>query len=88
MGQLVTTASSAAAGTDIASLLSPVGVGVGGAVIATTLVVLLALLEITTAAESQRLRSQQSLLLATISPLLGAFGGIVLYESLVILEFL
>lgn len=73
---LVSSASSTAI-----SLLSPVGVGVGGMFVSAALVVLLGYLDLFDASgrESQRMRQT---LVATIVPLAVVFTGVVVYQSL------
>lgn len=74
--------SSASAGVSSAtSLLSPVGVGVGGIFVAVALVALLAYLDLFDASEQEQ-SSVRSMLVATIIPLLLTFSGIVLFQSL------
>lgn len=74
--------SSASAGVSAAtSLLSPVGLGVGGIFVAAALVLLLAYLDLfdASAIDDPEVRTT---VLATVVPLALTFGAIVLFESL------
>lgn len=74
--------SSASAGISAAvSLLSPVGLGVGGIFVAAALVVLLAYLDLFDASELDA-PAARTTVLATIVPLGLTFGAIVLFKSL------
>jgi len=75
-------ASSSAAGVSatVTSLLSPVGMGVGGVAVALALVYLLARLDIVSAREDVDERVQR-MLVATVVPLALTFAGIVAFNA-------
>lgn len=77
-------ASSSAAGVSstVTSLLSPIGVGVGGIFVAVTLVALLAYLDLLDTTGNEETRN---MVVATVIPLLFAFGGVVLFKSLAVI---
>ena len=78
------TSSAAGASTSVASLLSPVGTGVGGLVVAIALVYTLAHLDIISAAPDGDEHLRQTLL-ATSIPLGLTFAGIVLFQTMQVL---
>lgn len=78
MGLTAITSSAASAAI---SLLSPVGLGVGGVFIAAALVLLLSSYDLLDAAESDH-AGVRTTMLATIVPLVVTFGAIVLFKSL------
>jgi hypothetical protein len=80
------TASSSAAGVSetVTSLLSPVGMGVGGIVVAIALVGVLAYLDIISATPDRTDRIEQTLVAAAI-PLGFTFAGIVAFQTMTVL---
>lgn len=76
-------ASSAGAGVSasVTSLLSPVGLGVGGIFVAAALIYLLAYLDLVDAVEED-MAAIRRVLLAAIIPLIVVFAGIVTYHTL------
>lgn len=73
--------SSAGSATSAISLLSPVGLGVGGIFVAASLIFLLAYLDLYDASESNDPQIRTTLAI-TIVPLLLTFAAIVLFKSL------
>lgn len=71
----------ASSATSAISLLSPVGLGVGGVFVAASLIFLLAYLDLYDASESNDPQLRTTLVV-TIVPLLLTFGAIVLFKSL------
>lgn len=63
------------------SLLSPVGVGIGGIFVAVTLIAVLAYLDLFDASELYN-GQIRTMLIATVLPLALTFGAIVLFRSL------
>ena len=78
MGLTAITSSAASAAI---SLLSPVGLGVGGVFIAAALVLLLSSYDLLDAADYDH-EGVRTTMLAMIVPLMITFGGIVLFKSL------
>lgn len=76
-------ASSAGVSASVTSLLSPVGLGVGGIFVAATLALLLAYLDLIDAADGRE--GLRKMVVAAVVPLGFAFGGIVLFHSLQVL---
>lgn len=78
--------SSAGAGVSASalSLLSPVGLGVGGVFVAAALIYLLAYLDLLNASEAEH-RALRRMLVATIIPLSVAFAGVVVFRTLALL---
>lgn len=72
---------SASSAASAISLLSPVGLGVGGVFVAASLIFLLAYLDLYDASESNDPQLRTTLAV-TIIPLLLTFGAIVLFKSL------
>lgn len=70
----------------VLSLISGVGVGLGGIFVTAVLVHLLGYLNVVKASERHRQRLQ-SLLVMTSIPLMFAFGGLIAFESLSVLGF-
>jgi hypothetical protein len=66
------------------SLLSPVGVGIGGIFVAVTLIAVLAYLDLFDASELYN-GQIRTMLIATVLPLALTFGAIVLFESLAVI---
>jgi hypothetical protein len=81
--------SSSAAGVSSSaiSLTSPVGVGVGGVVVAAALILLLAYYDVINASAADYSKVKETVP-AAIGPLLLTFGGIFVFESLVVLGYL
>lgn len=75
----VSTSSASASATSIASLLSPVGMGIGGVFVAAALIVLLAYFDILDAADGNE--TVRRTLVASIIPLALAFTGVVAFQS-------
>ncbi|PSP90571.1 hypothetical protein BRC90_01285 [Halobacteriales archaeon QS_4_69_34] len=73
--------SSSAAGVSATSLLTPVGLGVGGIFVAGVLVLSLAYFDLLDASERDA-EDIQLMLLVAIGPLSVTFGGIVTFESI------
>lgn len=76
--------SGSAAGASVTSLLTPVGISVGGIFVAGALILLLAYFDLLGASE-RNIHEVQMLLLAAIGPLLITFGAIVVFESIQVL---
>lgn len=77
-------ASSAGVSASVTSLLSPVGVGVGGIFVAGALVLLLAYLNLLDASE-RSLDGVRRTVLTAVVPLLVTFAGVVLFRTMQIL---
>lgn len=74
-------ASASAASTSVASLLSPVGFGIGGVVVAAALIFLLGYFDVLDATDDAN-QGVRTMLVASIIPLGLAFGGVVLFQTL------
>lgn len=72
--------SSSAAGVSATSLLTPIGLGVGGIFVAGTLILLLAYFDLLDASRRDA-EDIQIMLLAAIGPLLITFGAIIVFRS-------
>lgn len=72
--------SGSAAGVSVTSLLTPVGLGVGGIFVAASLTLLLAYLDLLGAFRRDTYQVRM-MVLAAIGPLLITFGAIVVFES-------
>lgn len=77
-------ASSAGVSASVTSLLSPVGVGVGGVIVALALVYVLAHLDVVSARPDANERTRR-VLIASAIPLGFAFAGTVVFRTLQIL---
>jgi hypothetical protein len=88
MGLTAGVSSSAAGASSAAtSLLSPVGLGVGGVFIAALLIFFLAYYDMISASE-QNYENVQTMLSVAIAPLVVTFGAVVVFQSLQILGYL
>lgn len=79
--------SGSAAGVSATSLLTPVGLGVGGTFVAGALILLLAYFDLLDAS-GREAKDVQMMLLAAIGPLLITFGAIIVFESIQVLGIL
>lgn len=77
----IVSSSSASASSSVVSLVTSVGVGVGGIFVAVALIVLLAYFDLIDAHPDAHPRLKRTLL-TVIVPLLFTFGGVVLFRSL------
>lgn len=76
--------SAASASTSVASLTSPVGLGIGGVFVAAALIVLLAYFDVVDATEEAD-TSVRTTVVAAFVPLVIAFVGVVAFHTLAIL---
>lgn len=81
---IVSSSASSASSTSVTSLVSPVGVGVGGVFVAVALILLLAYLDLLKTSELDTPELRRTLVLS-ISPLLIAFAGVVVFKALQVL---
>lgn len=72
--------SGSAAGVSVTSLLTPVGLGIGGIFVAGVLILLLAYFDLLGASRRDT-NDVQMMLLAAIGPLSITFGAIIVFES-------
>lgn len=87
LSAIVSSSASSASSASVTSLLSPVGIGVGGVFVAIALVLLLAYYDVLGASEADNATHAElrRTLVVTIIPLLFAFGGVVLFKTLQLL---
>ena len=81
---IVSSSASSASSASVTSLMSPVGVGVGGLFVAVALILLLAYLDLLKASKWDTPELRRTLMV-TVIPLIIAFAGVVVFKALVVL---